>query len=490
MRLRLGEIYYKEKNYDESLKFLIRIDYSEFNTPNKITLFDILTLNYLEKEIYLKALYWLTKEYEIIEKTQTYEKILNLINQKLNEEDLKKALNLYKRKFPQDLIYIKLIKFYYNENSFTNSKKYLEEFKINFPNHSSLVELNALFFGEKKQINIAVVLPLTQKYADYGISIKNGFEYGREYFNKISEANLIIKYFDQNTESIETIFEEFDKIDNLSLILGSITQTESEKLAKFSREKEIPVITFTQKENITNESEYIFRYFLTKKSQSKNLVNWATFELGIKRFAILAPDNSYGQEFSRFFEEEVIKNEGETLIEYYPAGEKDFRNIIKKIKSFDFEAIFLPDSAKAVSLIVPTLLYSDVTGVQLLGTNVLNNEEFVSRTGKDYVQGMILTDGFCNDSKNVVLTKLKDDYNKKFEKELDYFSLLGYEIIEVIVQSLRDMKSINKEDLKNSLINHKIFTSISGEITLNEAREFEKQLCILTIDDGEIVKLN
>src|SRR5690606_10639495 len=177
----------------------------------------------------------------------------------------------------------------------------------------------------------------------------------------------------------------------------------------------------SQKANITETGEYVFRNALTGKMQVEYLVKKA-MEKGITRYAILYPNDAYGTEYANLFWDEVIANGGRvTAAQSYSPTETDFRKPIqrlvgtyyiddreaeyslylkdwylkqpnrslrKKIPNdilppiVDFEAIFIPDSTKALGQISAMLAYNDVNDIMFLGTNLWNTATIANRVGK------------------------------------------------------------------------------------------------------------
>ncbi len=65
----------------------------------------------------------------------------------------------------------------------------------------------------------------------------------------------------------------------------------------------------------------------------------------------------------------------------------------------DFDAIFIPDSPKAVAAIAANLAYFDVSGLPLLGTTEWNSDQLYKRGGR-YVEGAIFPGGLSTETKN------------------------------------------------------------------------------------------
>jgi len=96
--------------------------------------------------------------------------------------------------------------------------------------------------------------------------------------------------------------------------------------------------------------------------------------------------------------DDTFSDQDELPQEDQVAPEEEGREEMSKEKEepepiIDFQAIFIPDSFEKVGLIAPQLLFHDVAGVLLLGTNLWHSDELI-HMARGYVQGAIVPDGF------------------------------------------------------------------------------------------------
>ena len=95
---------------------------------------------------------------------------------------------------------------------------------------------------------------------------------------------------------------------------------------------QVPMITLTQKEGVAAVGDFVFRNFITPPMQVDTLVSYATGVLGLKRFAVLYPDEPYGTTFMNLFWDRVIEAGGEVVgVESYGGDQTDFATPIEKL---------------------------------------------------------------------------------------------------------------------------------------------------------------
>lgn len=210
-------------------------------------------------------------------------------------------------------------------------------FLENYPRHEYagqaeqfITELEASAITD--QHLIGCLLPMTGKYEKFGHQALEGIEYALSEFAR-SRGNYSIRVLVKDTASDpltaqQGLYELSEK--NVSAVIGPIATAEYVSIQ--AQELRIPMIVLTQKPGVTEAGEYIFRNFLTPRMQIKAIVDHATRSLDAKHFAILYPDESYGDIYMNLFWDEVMNAGGKVVgVEAYDPDKTDFADPIKKL---------------------------------------------------------------------------------------------------------------------------------------------------------------
>ncbi|MGD8702210.1 MAG: penicillin-binding protein activator, partial [Desulfosarcina sp.] len=109
----------------------------------------------------------------------------------------------------------------------------------------------------------------------------------------------------------------------------------------------IPMLVFTQREGIPDMGAYVFRNFITPQMQARALVSFAVEELGVKRFAVLYPDENYGRTYMNLFWDQVVEYGGVVnAVEPYDPTGTDFAEPIKKMVGLYYDP---PDDLSGIA---------------------------------------------------------------------------------------------------------------------------------------------
>jgi branched-chain amino acid transport system substrate-binding protein len=217
--------------------------------------------------------------------------------------------------------------------------------------------------------------------------------------------------------------------------------------------------------------------------------------LGIKRFAILYPDSSYGRTFLQNFQEEVTAQGGELAAQvFYSPGSQEFgptlASLAENLKpqpegAPGGTALFIPDDAATVAAIAGALSGTPLKGAQLLGTNLLNNAN-IPEAQLTVLQGIIFPDAFFAGDPNPAVQKFIAAYRQKYGEEPDYLAAQGYVVLRVMAHVAESRQALSRMTLRQQLLTFKSVPDLPWFQGFNAQREEEPALYLLTITGGSI----
>jgi len=236
----------------------------------------------------------------------------------------------------------------------------LSELVNKHPEHDQVEQAKTLMmeiFSESisSPHTIGCLLPLSGPYKIYGEKALQGIElalYEYHRANPEKPINFIVKDTASDPFQAVQAVRELDK-SNVSAIIGPIIS--SEPAAMEAQSRGIPIILFTQKDNVTRIGEFVFRNFITPRMQTKAMALHAVRKMGLNRFAILYPDENYGNTYMNLFWDEVLSLGGAVVgVESYDPGDTDFAKPIKKLvglyykvpKELEIDFEFRPEEAE------------------------------------------------------------------------------------------------------------------------------------------------
>jgi len=349
---------------------------------------------------------------------------------------------------------------------------------------------------------IGCLFPLTGLYSQFGSRALDGVELALHQFSAASldpSVRIIVKDTGADPEKALSAFQELVDADVKAIIGPMVT---AEAVAEKAQELGIPLITLTQKENIPQKGDYIFRNYITPRIQTEVLVDYAVQNLGITRFAVLYPSEKYGITFMHQFWDRVLAHGGElTRMESYDPEKTDFADAIKKLIEryeppdgdearpvIDFEAIFIPDGPKKAGLLIPQIAYHDIEEVYLLGTNLWYSQRFVEMA-RQFLQGSIFPVGFFPEASSWRVVGFVDEFTAVFGNEPGFLEAVAYDTAKILFEIITRSETSYRSLIRDELLQLSEYPGVTGITTFRPDGDVEKKLYLLSIKGDQFVEL-
>ncbi len=218
-------------------------------------------------------------------------------------------------------------------------KAFVERFPEN-PDYQDASDM-ILSLSERSRFTpftVGCVLPLSGSYAIFGQRALDGIELALSQSGEMGNGipfNIIVKDSRSDSGMAVKAVDELDE-QRIGFILGPMSA--SETAAMSAQARGIPILVFTQREGIPDIGTYVFRNFITPQMQVRSLVSFAVEELGVRRFAILYPDENYGWRYMHLFWDQVVEHGGVVNgVEMYDPEGTDFAKPIKKMTGIFYD---------------------------------------------------------------------------------------------------------------------------------------------------------
>jgi branched-chain amino acid transport system substrate-binding protein len=399
---------------------------------------------------------------------------------------------------------------YFEKGNYREASDVLNDFIKKIPSHKNTEDavnlLNQIYKKTSARPHIiGCLLPLSGKFSVFGNRALKGVELALRQFSLRSvhiKISLAIKDTESDPEKAEAAVDELIK-ENVSAIIGPVATAETVSAAKKAQAGGVPIIVLSQKENITDTGNFVFRNFLTSGMQARSLVQYAMHKKGISRFAVLYPKENYGITFADLFASEVQANGGRIIrSESYDPALTDFTDSIKKLMrsygssqydgkagSEDFEAIFIPDAPSKAGLIIPQLAYLNLRNVYLLGTNLWNSQKIIDMAEEYLKDWVIITEGFFLENDSEEVRNFIYSFEEKYGEKPGFIEAVSYDTAMMLFQTVSIPNIRFPDSIRKELNNITHFQGFTGATSFGGSRDAQKKLYILTVSDGKFVEI-
>ncbi|HTO55745.1 MAG TPA: ABC transporter substrate-binding protein [Myxococcota bacterium] len=374
---------------------------------------------------------------------------------------------------------------------------------------------------------LGLVLPLSGPYQKLGESFLRGITLGSGiYDEKPSQLHLLVR--DSAGEAARAAAAVTDLTgQHVAAIIGPVRSAEAVEAVPPAEAAKTPLLSFARRDDIADLGEYVFRLGLTPGDQAATLVRWCAEERGCKKYAILYPSDEYGTAFKNQFTDAVEKSGGQvTGSESYKPGSVDWQPEIKHLVGLanlpratqalvdernklrrhaqenaeklasprfqglppfvDFDAVFIPDDAQSVGLILPQLRFFDVRDVVYLGGSGWNDPALIKIAGREATRA-VFTDEFWSGSSRPEVVEFVRRYAAAYGGPPDEYAAEGYDAAALLRFVLAGGDAPSGEVLRDRLLRVSGFPGVSGLQSFDQTGGARKSLEFLTVRDNAIV---
>ena len=313
-------------------------------------------------------------------------------------------------------------------------------------------------------------------------------------------------------------------------IIGPMRSVVAAKAAPLAEQSRVPLLTLAPREGLHLLGDFTFQLGMTPSDQVQVLLDYAVRRQKYQRFAILYPRDDYGKTFKNLFWEQAEELGGTVVgVESYAPDAVDLQPEIRKLIGLhyiseeeqelldererlrrrpteneerleeigntelppyiDFDALFIPDGADKIGLILPQLRFYDIRDVTFLGPSDWNDRKLVEIAGRD-AAGVVFADAFHAQSQSPYVVDFVSRFRVAFGTAPDLFAAQGYDAA-VILRTLIDRAGqISRDQLRRELLFVDGFHGVSGLTAFDETGDTRKELRLLTVHRGAIRELD
>lgn len=379
------------------------------------------------------------------------------------------------------------------------------------------------------EATLGLVLPLSGPFEKIGESILRGFvlESG-VYSEPPSRLRLLVRDSGGDPERAAAASRELVAA-GVVAIVGPVRSSEAVAAAPVAEQEQIPLLSFARRDDVADLGDFVFRVGLTPGDQAGALARFCAEQRACKRFAILYPEDEYGTSFKNAFWEAVEASGGSVVaIQGYTPGTVDWQSEIKQLVGLepispaqsalvkerdklrrnavqnaaklaapqfqglppyvDFDAIFIPDDAASVGLILPQLRFFDVRDVVYLGGSGWNDPALVKIAAREATRA-VFTDEFFAGSARPEVAEFVRSYAATYGGPPDAYAAEGRDAAAVLRAAIAEVGGSDGDALRERLLALPPITGVTGLESFDSAGGARKSLEFLTVRGDAIVAI-
>lgn len=373
-----------------------------------------------------------------------------------------------------------------------------------------------------RELNIAVVLPLSGELETFGQEIYNGAVVAAEFYREQTGRPIKLTPYDSKGDALEAarIIGELGRSAATDVVIGPLTSEEAAVSSAVLSCTNLPLIApAATQAGLTQLSGSSFQLSPNMELEGVRLAEYAYYKLNADSVAIISSTATDHLKVTRSFSDHFKKLGGKVVaIEYFRPRDIDFGAYIRDVKAMllgqpqdstyyitpdgdtldmdlvpaSVDCIFVPGDSKQLRQLLPQIHFYDLNGFYL-GSDSWGDDA-VYRLGDDITKGAVFASPFLEGRRSQEYVKLAAAYDARYGTQPQRLASLGYDAVRLVTRAVQ-RGDVSRSDILNFLKNVSDYDGASGTISFGEYREniemplyrIELQQPILLTNDGAAV---
>lgn len=342
---------------------------------------------------------------------------------------------------------------------------------------------------------LGLICPLSGSSAVSGQILKNATEMAVNEINAAGgiDGSIQIVLAEVDDEGVPatsvTAMQKLVEQDKVNAVIGAQASSCTLANMEITKAAKIPQITPASSNVAVTQSQnpYIFQMTATDELHMRNIMKYMAEEKGAKTFAILYESSDFGTGGYKIasnvcgdFSLEMVANE------VYNAGDTDFSVVLGKMQQANPDFFIFWGYHTEVAMICKQMQQYGIS-YPVIGQGY--NSPELTNLGGAAVEGIMIDTAFDAANPDEKVQEFDKKYTELFGEGYDQNAPQSYDAVYVIKDAVErciaDGKDYKDGEVLNEYIHSTSWDGVTGVTTFDENGRMDKELLIITIENGE-----
>jgi branched-chain amino acid transport system substrate-binding protein len=308
------------------------------------------------------------------------------------------------------------------------------------------LSMAAAFSAHAADIKLGVAEALSGGAAQYGVSIRNGFQLAADEINAAGgvhgdKLQLVIEDEQGKKEEAINVLKKLIFQDKVLMVFGPTLSNSAQAADPIAQAAKVVVFgTSNTADGITSIGDYVFRNSVTEADVLPETIKIAVKKSGIKKVAVMYGNDdvftkSGYDNFKKALEDLKLPV---TTTETFAKGDVDFKAQLTKIKASNPDAIVL---SALLAEGAPIMVQARQIGlnVPFIGGNGMNSVKIFD-LAREKSDGLYVGSPWSSSNASTENTKFIKAYTEKFKSAPDQFAAQSYDALYITAHALKTIK--------------------------------------------------
>ena len=349
--------------------------------------------------------------------------------------------------------------------------------------------------GSGETFTLGLICPLSGSSAVSGRILKNATEMAVNEINEAGGINGSIKITlaevdDEGVPATSvTAMQKLVEQDKVQAVIGAQASSCTLANMEVTKAAKIPQITPASSNGAVTSSgnPYIYQMTATDELHMRNIMKYMSGEKGAKTFGILYESSDFGTGGFKIASS-ICSEFGLEMAasEVYNSGDTDFSVVLSKLQKADPDFFIFWGYHTEVAMICKQMKQYGID-YPVIGQGY--NSPELTNLGGTAIEGIMIDTAFDAANPDETVQEFDKKYTELFGEGYDQNAPQSYDAVYVIKDAVErciaDGKDYTDGEILNEYIGSTSWNGVTGVTTFDENGRMDKDLLIITIENGE-----
>ncbi|MCL2652852.1 MAG: ABC transporter substrate-binding protein [Propionibacteriaceae bacterium] len=347
-------------------------------------------------------------------------------------------------------------------------------------------------------IKIGLATEQSGAVASYSSDILKGVQYAVDEINGAGGINgqqiQLVSYDTQSDPAVATqMATKLATQDKVAAMIGPATSGSFMATIPVANANKVPVVSGSATadaatvDNAGNVQPFAFRTCVADSFQGSSAATFALNTLNAKT-AVIYMDNSsdYAKGLAKTFNDSFTAGGG-TIVDTqsYAAGDTDFNAVLTKIKSEQFDVLYLPGYYQEAGLIIKAARGMGISQ-PVMGDDGYDSPTLKELGGADALNSVYFTNHYSPLNQDPRVTQFVADWKAKNGTDPSGFNAMGYDTMKFIADAITRAGSTDGQSIADAMAATKDFPAVTGTLSVDpNTHNVIKSIVVIELKNGD-----
>lgn len=342
--------------------------------------------------------------------------------------------------------------------------------------------------GSVGDLALGVLLPLSGRFSPLGNAIKNGVELALDAHRDRIPLYLAVADSGETVAQATERAAELMSEKRIAALFGPLLAEHGFSIAEVAARHDVPVVNFSKSAEL-QRGAHVLPFGPSPESQARALAFYSQEGLGLKRLALVYPEDGNGRELAAALKREFAARQVEFVFEagYDRKDANAFPAYAQEIEQRGVDGVLVMDNLQGATRFVGSFNPNARRSLTFLGPLSWDDATQLSRANA-VMRGVMFITPFLESSERPEVQQFVSTFRARFGRAPDFLAAQGFDAATLVVEALI-RQAERGGSFEQALASIGSYHGLTGQIELHPMGRMTRRYALAQYVDGAINEL-